>query len=131
MVSPFRKSCGMHRYFIKYTYDNSTKTFVFHRFLATGLSFTALAQSFRMGLTTVANIVEETTAAIWKNLRTVYMPTPTVQTMQEVANGFYAKCQFPNVIGAIDGKHIRIQCPDNSGSDFYNYKQYFLLFYRR
>ena len=78
-----------------------------------------------MGLTTVANIVEETAAAIWKNLRAVYMPNPTVQTMQEVAKGFYTKCQFPNVIGAIDGKHIRIQCPDNSGSDFYNYKQYF------
>ena len=45
--------------------------------------------------------------------------------MKEVAKNYYFKCNFPNVIGAIDGKHIRIECPDNSGSDFLNYKHYF------
>ena len=32
---------------------------------------------------------------------------------------------FPNYIGAIDGKHVMIQCPFNSGPLFYNYKSYF------
>lgn len=80
-----------------------------------------------MGVATVAIIVEETTAAIWKKLRPVFLPTPTVESMQEVAKNYYSKCNFPNVIGAIDGKHIRIKCPDNSGSDFYNYKQFFSI----
>lgn len=44
------------------------------------------------------------------------------------AENFYSRQQFPNCIGAIDGKHIKIRCPPNSGSDFYiNYKQYFSI----
>jgi hypothetical protein len=38
-----------------------------------------------------------------------------------IANDFYRKTQFPNCIGAVDGKHIRIKMPTESGSLLFNY----------
>lgn len=43
----------------------------------------------------------------------------------QIAKEFYEITKFPNVIGDIDGKHIRIQKPDNGGSEDFNYKNYF------
>lgn len=99
----------------------------FFRFLATGSSFKTLAFNFRMGASTVADIVSETVNAIWDELQPLHMPTPTREHFQSIADDFYNLWNFPNCIGALDGKHIRVRCPKKSGSMFYNYKKYFSI----
>ena len=41
---------------------------------------------------------------------------------EKVSSDFSSIWNFPNCVGAMDGKHIVIQAPFKSGSDFYNYK---------
>lgn len=55
------------------------------------------------------------------------MAMPTEEKWKEIATEFYYKWQFPNCIGAIDGKHIKIKCPAHSGTMFFNYKHYFSI----
>lgn len=64
---------------------------------------------------------------LWKTLQPLHMPAPTKNDFLEIANDFYNRWNFPHVIGAIDGKHIRIKCPKDSGSLYYNYKGYFSI----
>lgn len=54
--------------------------------------------------------------------------TPTSQeSWEEISRGFYTRWNFPNCIGALDGKHVRLTCPANSGSLYHNYKGSFSI----
>ena len=70
------------------------------------------------------NILTETTDAIVKNLKEIVFPKLNMETYKTIAHGFQSRWNFPNCIGAIDGKHIAIQAPPNSGSEFFNYKKH-------
>lgn len=105
---------------LKYMYP-----FCLHRYLATGESFSSLHYQFRLGKSTICCIVRETCQILWEKLQPLYLPHPTCDQWLSIAEKFKDVANFPNCIGAVDGKHIRIKKPAHSGSSFYNYKKYF------
>ncbi|KAM4044853.1 uncharacterized protein ACNLHF_008739 [Anomaloglossus baeobatrachus] len=94
------------------------------RFLATGRSLTDLQYSSAVSRSLLSSLIPETCLAIAHALHD-YMHLPNSPTdWDKIANTFNLLWQFPNCGGAIDGKHIRIMQPHNSGSYYYNYKGY-------
>ncbi|KAL0830012.1 hypothetical protein ABMA28_003470 [Loxostege sticticalis] len=54
------------------------------------------------------------------------MRMPTKEEWFEISQRFEINANFPNCLGAVDGKHIRIK-PQQSGSMFLNYKYFFFI----
>ena len=98
------------------------------RFLATGDSQLSQAFNFRIGRSTACNVIKETCGGIWRAMNQKYLKAPTcADEWKKIADGMFQDWDFPNCIGALDGKHIAIECPDNSGSNYYNYKKFYSL----
>lgn len=98
-----------------------------HRYLSQGSSFQSLAWSWKVGKETVRIVVYETCDALWNTLGGLYVTEPNTTDANSIANDFYNLWNFPNCVGAIDGKHIAIQCPPETGSQFFNYKGFYSI----
>ncbi|XP_063585074.1 uncharacterized protein LOC134762506 [Penaeus indicus] len=95
------------------------------RYLASGHTFTDLHYAFRMGISTISGIVNSVCRTIWAVLQEKCIPKPSLQKLQEIAEGFEKKAYFPHCIGAVDGKQIRTTKSQGSGSVNSNYKDCF------
>ncbi|XP_064116545.1 uncharacterized protein LOC135222387 [Macrobrachium nipponense] len=98
------------------------------RFLATGDSFEDLKFACCISPQSLGNIVIETSVLIDPHPRPfqgAYKLTLIPESEEEwmsVSEEFDRKWDFPHCLGAIDGKHVKITKPYNSGSYYYNYK---------
>ena len=108
------------------TYYTGTKYYNFS-FLAHRDSYGSLANRFWLGTSTIHGIIPETCNAIYQVLQPIVLKEPDATDWARIERGFWRRWDFPNCIGAIDGKHCMIQSPPNSGSLYYNYKGYFSL----
>ena len=77
-----------------------------------------------MGKSTIHKIIKKTCDALWEVLKDEVLPKPTEETWKRIESGFRTRWQFPNCIGALDGKQVMTRKSINSGSKFWSYKGY-------
>ena len=95
------------------------------RYLVSGDSQVSIASSYRVSPSSVGIIIDETCHAIWEELiNHGYIRSPdNRREWESIAGTFEELWDFPNCVGALDGKHIVMQCPAGAGSSFFNYKK--------
>ena len=92
------------------------------RFLATGETYRSLCWQFRISRAAISYIIIQVCKAI-KTQLAEYMTVPTTtREWLAISRKFGERWNYPNCIGAVDGKHIVMQPPPSAGSKFYNYK---------
>ncbi|KAK5637902.1 hypothetical protein RI129_000130 [Pyrocoelia pectoralis] len=118
-----RKSCNK----VKQPISPAEKLGLTLRYLATGESFASLSFAFRISASYISRIVKEVLGLCSARLPAQFMPTPTTEDLISLSKDFEDLWNFPNCISALDGKHVRIRCPASSGSQFFNYKEFFSI----
>ncbi|KAG0411310.1 hypothetical protein HPB47_011565 [Ixodes persulcatus] len=83
------------------------------RYLSSGDPVKDVALAFRVGISTARAAIVDTCKSLWERLRPIYMPVSAYSLLW----------QFPNCVGAVDGKHVQMQAPVRSGSLYFNYKK--------
>ena len=98
------------------------------RFLATGETYKSLMYQYRVSEVSISRFVPEVCQVIIESFMEEYMSLPdSKEKWLSVAKEFEEKWQFPNCVGAIDGKHVPLINPFNSGSTYFNYKSFFII----
>lgn len=73
---------------------------------------TSMAYAYRIGKSTVSQIISETCDALWEVLQDELFE-PSSENWKKIAAEFDDYWQFPHCIGAIDGKHVAISVRQN------------------
>jgi hypothetical protein len=94
------------------------------RFYATGSFQQVNADVHNISKGSVSNITKDVTQCLNCICRQyIKMPTDKAE-LRKVMHGFHDIANFPNVVGAIDGTHIRIRAPSADENFYVNRKNY-------
>ena len=101
-----------------------TRLMVTLRYLAGGWSMSDCHVTLRLGKSTVSKIIRECCRAITEALvEHNFLKSPsTPEEWLAIAKQFEDTWNMPHCLGAIDGKHVLIQCPPGAGSANFSYK---------
>ena len=85
------------------------------RHLAIGEIHRSLQYHWLVGQNTICKFIPKVCQAILAGF----------QNWKKVEEKFRTRLNVPHVLGALDRKHIALEKPKNSGSEYYNYKGFF------
>ena len=98
------------------------------KYLATGETYHSLSFAFRVPHNTISQIIKDVCQAIIDEYANEVVDTPTSpDDWKLVARNFSSRWNFDHCLGALDGKHVAITKPNNSGSEYFNYKGFFSI----
>ena len=98
------------------------------RYLATGNSYKSLQYSFRVAHNTISLFILEVCQAIIDEYEDdVFAFLTTPDEWREVAQKYGDRWNFHHTCGTLDGKHVAIGRPHESGILYYNYKYFFSI----
>lgn len=79
--------------------------------------------SIIIGQSTISGIIRETCKAIIDVLSEEFLQIPSSKEhWRAIGNHYGSRWNFYNCLGALAGRHVRIECPLRSGSMYYNLK---------
>ncbi|CAF4947278.1 unnamed protein product [Pieris macdunnoughi] len=123
LLSMISSSIQRHDTFMRDALPAKIKLEITLTFLASGMYYRFLSHFYRVSKPAISQLIPEVCWAIYTALKT-YIKIPEREVEWKIIeDGFNTKWNFPSCYGAIDGKHIIIKAPPNSGSEFYNYKK--------
>jgi hypothetical protein len=67
-------------------------------------------------------MVPEMYAAIWEVFVAKYLSVPNEKLLLDAATQHWEKLHVSDCVGSIDGKHVKIKCPEQFGSVLQNCK---------
>ena len=98
------------------------------RFLVTGETNKGIMYQHRVCEVSISRFMPEVCQVIIESFMEEYMSLPdSKEKWLSVAKEFEEKWQFPNCVGAFDGKHVLLINPFNSSLTYFNYKSFFSI----
>ena len=88
--------------------------------MAHGNSYLTIGPTFNVGKSTVIEAVQDVVEALYE-LRDDHIKFPeTLAELNPSIQSFEELSALPNIVGAIDGSHVRIKAPSDSAADYFS-----------
>jgi hypothetical protein len=94
------------------------------RFYGSGAQLQVVGDTLSFDKSTVSRVVDSVTDALMARKDQHIKWPMEIQQLNNIKEGFYKKAHFPNVIGCVDGTHVRIQSPTEDEPSYVNRKGY-------